>query len=136
MSKVEVTTLSKDLAKEPSSDMVKGAGATLLTVGAAAFVNYGISFVLDYADRRIDDPGVSLPLLGSVMIMAVGKRLMDFAEQRGLHTRINYSEGREFDPNTPRSQTPYDITVFNDRSVMDLRPIQRRSDPQEDPRNF
>lgn len=136
MSKVEVTTLSKDLAQEPSPDMVRGAGATLLTVGAAAFVNYGISFVLDYADRRIDDPGVSLPLLGSVMIMAAGKRLMDFAEHRGLLSRASSSDGREFDPNAQRSQTPYDITVFNDGSVMDLRPIERRPDPQEDPRNF
>ncbi len=121
---------------ELSSDMVKGAGATLLTVGAAAFVNYGISFVLDYADRRIDDPGVAIPLLGSAMIMAAGKRLMDFAEQRGLLARVSSSKEQEFDPNAQRSQTPYDITVFNDGSVMDLRPVQRRSDPQEGPRNF
>jgi len=85
--------------KELSSDMVKGAGATLLTVGAAAFVNYGISFVLDYVDRRVDEPAVIVPLVASAMIMAAGKRMMDFAEQRGMQAnnisivdRINSGE--------------------------------------------
>lgn len=75
---------------EVQSDMLKGAGATLLTIGAATFANYGISFVLDYADRRVDDPAVIVPLIGSAMIMAVGKRMMDFAE-----SRIRRQEPRE-----------------------------------------
>ena len=125
----------EEQTQEISSDMVKGAGATILTIGAAAFVNYGISFVLDYADRRIDDPAVAVPLLGSMMLMAAGKRMMDFVDQRRLHANVDSAGDREFDPNVTRAHTPYDITVFNDGSIMDLRPMERKPNPQ-DPRNL
>ena len=122
-------------AQELSSDMVKGAGATVLTIGAAAFVNYGISFVLDYADRRVDDPLVAVPVLGSMILMAVGKRMMDFTGQRRMLSGAGSSGNSEHDSTTTRGSTLYELTVFNDGSVMDLRPTDRSLNPQ-DPRNL
>ena len=126
--------IPEEQTQELSSDMVKGAGATVLTIGAAAFVNYGISFVLDYADRRIDDPAVAVPLLGSIMLMAAGKRMMDFVDQRSLHAKVDQVGDSEFDPNAPIPQSPHGLTVFNDGSVADLSPADRNSNPQG-PRN-
>lgn len=136
--------IPEDQVQEYSSHRVKGIGATVLTIGAATFANYGISFVLDYADRRVDDPAVAVPLLGSMMLMAVGKRMMDFADKsRMLGKNVTFVSAREldlpvetvqdgeFDPTLSESRLPYGVTGFNDGSVIDLRPAHRNPDPQD-----
>lgn len=127
-------SISEGQVEDLSVDRVKGIGATVLTIGAATFANYGISFVLDYADRRVDDPAVVVPLLGSLMLMVVGKRMMDFADRRRMPANAESEEAMGHDPHELKAHSSYDITVFNDGSVMDLRPADRNPDPQ-DPRN-